>query len=247
MIGFRHLLALGGACAVLAASPALAGPPFLTDDPVPTDTGHWEIYGPLLEIDGQGSEFGGGTGIEINYGPAKDVQLTVGLTGAFGHDASGWRWGAGDLDISAKYRFIHDEDAGISVAVFPGMTLPTASNGTGVGRVTGLLPVWAQKDFGEWSVFGGGGYAINPGPGNRDYWTGGIALSRSFGDSVLIGIEADRQGPDAVGARASTSLGLGTIIHLKGPFRVLGSGGPTFVDGGGEAGFHAFFALGLDY
>jgi hypothetical protein len=27
-----------------AAAPALAGPPYLTDDPVPTVTGHWEIY-----------------------------------------------------------------------------------------------------------------------------------------------------------------------------------------------------------
>ena len=27
-----------------AAGPAFAGPPYLTDDPVPTDTGHWEIY-----------------------------------------------------------------------------------------------------------------------------------------------------------------------------------------------------------
>ena len=26
------------------AAPAVAGPPYLTDDPVPTDTSHWEIY-----------------------------------------------------------------------------------------------------------------------------------------------------------------------------------------------------------
>ena len=27
-----------------AAVPARAGPPYLTDDPDPTDLGHWEIY-----------------------------------------------------------------------------------------------------------------------------------------------------------------------------------------------------------
>ena len=27
------------------AFPAAAGPPYLTDDPVPTDLGRWEIYG----------------------------------------------------------------------------------------------------------------------------------------------------------------------------------------------------------
>ena len=28
----------------MAATPVRAGPPFVTDDPVPTDPGHWEIY-----------------------------------------------------------------------------------------------------------------------------------------------------------------------------------------------------------
>ena len=30
--------------ALAAAGPAWAGPPFVTDDPEPTDLGHWEIY-----------------------------------------------------------------------------------------------------------------------------------------------------------------------------------------------------------
>lgn len=116
----------------------------------------------------------------------------------------------------------------------------------GAGRVTGLLPVWAQKDFGPWSVFGGGGYAINPGAGNRNYWTGGVALTRTFGERLLVGVEVDRQGADTVGGRASTSLGLGAIYDLPGPLRLLASGGPTYEDGGGRA-FHLFVALGLDF
>ena len=77
---------------------------------------------------------------------------------------------------------INDERAGLQVAVFPGITLPTASHGLGAGRVTALLPVWLQSDKGPWSFFGGGGYAINPGPGNRNYWTGGLAATRHFGE-----------------------------------------------------------------
>lgn len=229
------------------ALPAHAGPPFLTDDPEPTETGHWEIYGPLFEAAGQGDAFDGSAGVELNYGAAKDLQLTVGLPAAYTHDGTGWRWGAGDLELSAKYRVIHDEAAGLSIAVFPGVTLPTASNGMGAGRVTALLPVWGQKDFGPWSVFGGGGYVINPGPGNRDYWTGGIALTRQLGEKVLLGLEADRQGADAIGGSGSTSLGAGAIVQLHKPFRLLFSGGPTFDDSGGKAGFHAFVALGIDY
>jgi hypothetical protein len=113
--------------------------------------------------------------------------------------------------------------------------------------VTALLPVWAQKDAGPWSVFGGGGYAINPGAGERDFWTGGVAVARTVSRQLLVGVEADRQGADTVGGRASTSLGVGAILQLKAPFRLLASGGPTFVDGEGSPGFHAFVALGLDF
>lgn len=233
------------AAALLPAS-ASAGPPFLTDDPEPTDTGHWEIYGPLVETEGRGTDFEGSAGAELNYGAAPDLQITLGLPVAFAHDEAGWRHGAGDVAVSAKYRFFHDEGAGFSIAAFPGMTLPTASNGMGNGKVTALLPVWAQKNIGSWSIFGGGGYAINPGQGNRNYWEGGVAVTRQVNPRLLVGIEADRQGADTAGGHAFTRLGLGAIYRLLGPWRVLASGGPTFSGDGGSAGFHAFIALGLD-
>ncbi len=243
----KALVRLITAIAMLALpTAALAGPPFLTDDPEPTATGHWEIYGPLLEGEGLGPDYEGSAGVEINYGAAPNLQITVGLPVAFAHDSAGMSWGAGDVAVSAKYRFYHDEQAGLQIAAFPGITIPTASNSLGAGRVTGLLPIWLQKDWGKWSVFGGGGYAINPGAGNRDYWTGGMAISRQFSDKLLLGIEADRSGADTVGGKGSTSLGIGAIYQLKAPFRLLASGGPTFADGGGAAGFHFFIALGLD-
>jgi hypothetical protein len=225
---------------------ASAGPPFLTDDPEPTDTGHWEIYGPFIEAEGAGEDFGGAFGVEINFGAFKDVQFTLGLPVSFTHEGGASRWGAGDLEASVKYRFYHDEAAGLQIAAFPGITLPTASNAMGAGRLTMLLPIWAQQDFGKWSMFGGGGYAINPGAGNQDYWTGGVAITRRFGERFVLGAEADRQGADVVGGRASTSLGWGGIYDLPGPFRLLASGGPTLEDGG-RRGFHAFAALGLDF
>ena len=239
-------LAVRLALACIPAS-ALAGPPFLTDDPEPTETKHWEIYAPVVEASGRGADFEGSTGIELNYGAAPDLQLTLGLPVAYAHDAQGWRWGAGDVRMSAKYRFFHDEAAGISIAAFPGLSLPTASHGMGAGHVTALLPIWGQKDFGAWSIFGGGGFAINPGAGNQDYWTGGIAITRQLDDRLLLGVEADRKGADTLDGRASTSLGAGAIYQLKAPFRLLASAGPTFEDGATGAGFHMFMALGLDF
>jgi hypothetical protein len=236
-------LALG---LLLVPAAASAGPPFLTDDPEPTETGHWEIYAPRFEAEGSGADFDGEFGVEINYGAAHNLQLTLGLPIAFTHGSAGRHSGPGDLEASVKYRFYHNEAAGLQIAAFPAVTLPTASHGLGAGLVTAFLPVWAQKDMGPWSVFGGGGYAVNPGSGNRDYWSGGVAVTRQLGKRLLLGVEADRQGPDTVDGRASTSLGAGGIVELGGPFRLLASGGPTWTDGGGS-GFHAFAALGLDF
>lgn len=235
------------ACVVSFATTAWAGPPFLTDDPEPTDTGHWEIYGPLIEGEGRGSDFEGTTGVEVNYGAAKNLQITVGLPVAYAHDSTGWQWGGSGLSVSAKYRFYHDEGTGLQIAAFPGVTIPTASNGMGAGKVTGLLPIWCQKDSGKWSIFGGGGYNINPGAGNRDFWSGGIAVTRQLSDKFMLGLEADRQGADTIGGKGASSLGIGGILQLKAPFRLLASGGPTIQDGGGKAGFHFYAALGLDY
>ena len=244
--GIKSAIMIGGVALALPQG-VVAGPPFLTDDPEPTELHHWEIYAPLIEGQGQGRDFQGSVGVELNYGAAPNLQLTVGLPIDFAHADAQTRWGAGDVSISAKYRIIHDASAGLQIAVFPGVSLPTGSNGMSVGRITALLPVWVQKDIGPWSMFGGGGYALNPGVGNQNYWTGGAALTRRFGETLLLGVEADRQGADTIGGRASTSLGLGGIYRIKGPLRVLASGGPTFLDDGGAAGFHGFIALGFDF
>lgn len=228
--------------AVLGA-PALAGPPYLTDDPVPTDTGHWEIYAPELVSEGSGGDSSGSLGTEINYGPLPDVQLTLDLPAAYARDSAGWHWGAGDLAVSVKYRFYHDEHAGVQIAAFPGVTLPTATNGLGAGRVTALLPIWAQKDIGPWSVFGGGGYGVNPGLGNRNFWEAAIAVTRDLNRSVSAGVEATRQGPDTVGGTAQTRAGIGSIVKLSDHYALLFSGGPTWADH--RTGYHFYGALGL--
>jgi len=237
------------ACAIATCTPqgARAGPPFLTDDPEPTETGHWEIYAPFIDVDGQGNSFQGAAGIELNYGAMRDVQITVGLPVEFSHGDQGWSSGAGDLALSVKYRFYNDEAAGLQIAVFPGITLPTGTNGMGAGTMTGFLPVWIQKDQGPWSVFGGGGYAINPGPGNRDFWTGGLAVTRKFDERLVLGAEAKRQGADTDDGHASTSLGVGGTYKLETPLTLLGSGGPTFEDRGGATAYHAYLGLRLDF
>jgi hypothetical protein len=245
--GRRCRRSLPALALLLSSDPGFAGAPFLTDDPVPTEPGHWEINAPIFELGGHGRDLEVTSAADFSYGAATDVQLSLAVSIAGAHDTHRWRSGVGDVELSAKYRFINDETSGLQVAAFPGLSLPTASNGMGAGRVTALLPVWFQKDSGKWSVFGGGGYAINLGAGNRNYWTGGIAVSKQFSDRFLLGVEYDRQGANELGGHGSSSLGLGAIYALKAPFRLLLSGGPTIENQTHQTGFHAFLALGMDY
>lgn len=236
-------LGTAAALALAVASPALAGPPYLTDDPEPTDTGHWEIYA-FAAGEGRHSTVDADVGFDLNYGAVRNVQLTATLPLSFARESSeGWRSGAGDVELAVKYRFLNDEDHGFSVAVFPRVILPT-SGLENDERTNVLLPVWLQKDFaGGISLFGGGGYEIHGGPGNRNLWQAGIALSYDVSEKLSAGAEINRQGADVVGGTAQTRAGLGSIVKFSDHAALLVSGGPTWA--GHRAAYHLYGALGL--
>jgi len=236
-------LRLAAALALGAAAPAFAGPPYLTDDPIPTDTGHWEIY-VFSDGEGRSSSLDADTGVDLNYGPVKGVQLTATLPLSFSHEAGqGWRAGTGDVELAAKYRFFDDEKHGLSAAVFPRAFLPTSTLASHE-RTRLLLPVWAQKDFaGGTSVFGGGGFEINPGRDNRNFWQAGLAVTQDVTKALSVGGEVAWQQRDSDDGTAETSAGLGSIVKLSDHYALLFSGGPSWADH--RTGYHFYGSLGL--
>ena len=214
----RPLIAL--AVFWLSVGTAYAGPPFVTDDPEPTDYHKWEIYNfaNTTREDGTSST---NFGVDLNYGGFKDVQLTATLPL---HVETGQPVDTGDVELAAKLKFIHQTDGGFvpDIAIFPRVFLPT---GRGSKRAQVLLPVWAQKDMGKWSLFGGGGYMFNPGVGNRDYWQAGFVINRQVGPGWQLGLEYYGAGRPADDERPIHGINLATVIHLKGPFSLLGSFG----------------------
>ena len=222
------MTALAVVGAGLCAPAAWAGPPYVTDDPEPTDTGHWEIYA-YTQATRAGSEALGEQGLDINYGAAKDLQLTAVLPEESDAGAGQVRGGFGDIQLAAKYKIIHQDDKGWlpDVSLFPRIFVPTSTRYFGDGRTQFFLPVWAEKDWGEWSMFGGGGYTFNPGAGNRNYWWEGVALTRKLTDKFSLGAEVYQQGSDTVTHKDLTGIGPGFTWQVLEHYALIGSGGPA--------------------
>jgi hypothetical protein len=176
----------------------------------------------------------------------KGVQLTATLPLTFSHERlAGWRGGSGDVELGVKYRFIDDKKAGFSAAIFPRAILPTASHSPGE-KTRMLLPLWLGKDFpGGTSLFGGGGYEFNPGPGNRNFWQAAVAVTHDLNKTVSIGGELAWQQPDTTDGTNQTRAGVGSIVKLSDHYALLVSGGPTWADH--HIGYHFYAALGLDF
>jgi hypothetical protein len=210
---------LGWACACGAClSAAFAGgPPYTTDDPVPVDYRHWELYLASQHAHGRFGQTGTAPHVEVNYGLAPDVQLHVIAPFSYAKFRTRTiRYGLGDVEIGAKYRFVQETEGRPQIGVFPHVELPTGSSprGLGGGRAQIFLPVWLQKSWGSWTTYGGGGYTFNPGPGRLNYWTVGWEVQRDLSKAVTLGAEIFASTPSAAGERSRTSFNLGTVLTL---------------------------------
>ncbi len=202
--------------------PAFAGPPYLSDDPEPTPYRHFEIY-----AFGSGTRTHDGTdgaaGIDFNYGAAPDLQLTATLPIGFAAPADDQaNVGFGNIELGAKYRFLHQSAFGLDVSIFPRLFVPTGSSSVSDNHVSILLPVWLQKDWdGSWSLFGGGGCVLSTFAA-QDFCLAGAVVTHQFVSNLQLGVELFHQTADANGTLASTSVGLGATYDLNQTYHLLG-------------------------
>ena len=229
---FRSRLSLPilAAAGCLAAAPAHAGPPFITDDPEPVDLGHWEVYG--FSAGTHTADDTGGTlgGLEVNYGAAPNLQLHLIVPMAFDEPRGGdLKTGLGDTEIGFKYRFVTPgkDDWFPQVGIFPLLEAPTgdAENGLGAGVTRAFIPVWLQKDIGKWTTYGGGGYWINPGAGNRNYWFAGWLVQNQVTDNLAIGVEAFHQTAMTIDGKESSGFNVGAVYDFNEHYHLLLSAG----------------------
>jgi hypothetical protein len=128
----------------------------------------------------------------------------------------------GNVELAAKYRFLTQQNFGLDVAVFPRVFLPSVSPTAGEQHASFLFPLWMEKDWGQWSAFGGGGCEINRGGDSENFCLMGAVVTRQITPSLQMGLEVFHQTPDTQGGLATTSLAVGLRYDLSDKFHLLG-------------------------
>ena len=213
---------------------AIAGPPYDTDDPVPVALRSWELY--LSSHSSYNKTFAQGTlpHFEVNYGVIKNVQLHLITPLAFNNGNGGKNnYGIGDIEVGIKYCFIKETKVRPQIGIFPICEIPTgnATKVLGNGKAQFFIPVWIQKSFGDrWQTYGGYGYWINPGKGNKNWSYLGWQVQYQLSEKVSIGTEIYHVTPDMKEGKSDTRFNIGSIIDVNSKNHLLISAGRSFND-----------------
>ena len=230
---------------LIAGGTVYAGPPFLTDDPVPVEYQHGEFYIFSMLDATKGASTVQAPALEFNYGIAPETQFhVVAPFTCYASNGNPTEYGFGDMQIGVKYRFLKETDDWPQLGIYPMLMVPTgnADRGLGNGSAWGQLPLWAQKSWGKWTTYGGIGLAINPNAGHSNHLFGGWLLQRKLTEKLTLGGEIFCQGADVGSTQSSALFNLGGIYDFNEQFHFLFSGGYTLVGEQNTPGY-----LGLQY
>lgn len=236
---------------------ALAGPPFQTDDPEPIDYQNYEFY-TFASADGTPLEMDtAGPAIEFNWGALPNVHLHIIIPLAAILPSNNPKFvplgagpnafGLGDIEAGIKYRFVQESKHRPQIGTFVMFELPTgsASRGLGVGKTWYKVPLWAQKSFGPWTTYGGGGETIfNHVDGYQNYPFAGWLVQRDIGKKLTLGTEVFYHGAEGLATpqiRSTTLLDIGGYYKSRDPgFQLLFAYGHTVA---GQTENYAYLGL----
>ena len=218
---FSFLIVLG---LCFANDQIVAGPPFRTDDPIPVPFQHGELYlFSTAVFDATGAN-GVGPAVEFNYGILPNTQFHLVLPMAFSAlKGETSHVGYGDTEVGIKFRFVDQSTYMPAIATFPLVEIPTgnASMNLGNGEAQIYLPIWLQKDMGNWTIYGGGGYWIHPGIGNKNWLFTGLLLQYNFTNTFFLGAELFHQTSSSIDTKAYSGLHVGGGIPIVKDYQIL--------------------------
>jgi len=209
-----------------------AGPPFNTDDPETVRFRHWEYYLSSINSFQAGVWSGTSPHAELNYGlvPNVQVHLLMPLNYIYTNQ-DGANFGYADTEFGVKYRFIGETDNIPQVGTFPIIEIPTIQNSEfSNGKAKVFLPLWAQKSWDKFTTYGGAGYWINPGTGNKDWIFTGWEVQYQFSPVLTMGGELFYHSASTAGGKSMTGFNLGGSINPSEKFHIIFSLGHSLTN-----------------
>jgi len=243
----KNKIMMFAALLVLLPVMAYCGPPFTTDDPDPVEFRHWEVYlfGQFIRDTQDINAIV--PGLEVNYGLFPEAQIHFIFPGGF----SGSRYGNldykyGSTEIGLKYRFIKETDNFPQVGTFPHADIASGNiaAGTFSGNTQYFIPIWLQKSWGSVMSYGGGGYWINPGINNLDWWFLGWVLQCQIADNMAVGMEINYNTPQEKGMAYNNSINVGVIYDINKNHHLMVSLGSSML---GEQIYQGYAAYQLTF
>lgn len=157
---------------------------------------------------------------EVDYSPTDRLQLHAMVPYAFDKLTGGsTQFGIGDVETGIRYRFIDDDPNGWrpAVAAYPLLDLPTGdqARNLGTGSTHAFLPLWFSKTLGNWIPYWGGGYWINPGDGNRNWYFAAVGAVRVINATWSLTGEVFRASSSKVGLKDQTGFSVGARLNLS--------------------------------
>jgi hypothetical protein len=215
---------------------ASAGVPFLTDDAETLELGHYEINLGSSYTHRQGDTGGNIIGVEVNYGVTERFQAHAYVPLAFDHVSGGATYvGIGDIELGFKYHLADAAewaDWAPAIAVEPTIDFPAGaqSHNLGTGSVHAFIPVWASKSWDQLTVFGGGGFAINPGSNNRNWAFTGIGTTYNINEKWTLGGELFYTTPSVSGLKDGIGFNIGGNYNINETYHVFFSVGRNIIN-----------------
>ncbi len=219
------------ACACLAIflflTPSFAAHPLVSDDAGTQGKGKF-----LFELNGQydwdqndvnGSAFkfeGGQASASLSYGIVDNVDLVVGLPYLWGkikeNDATVYdEKGLGDATLDVKWRLLEKDK--FSLALKPGITIPTGNDekGLGAGQLGGRLFFIASQELGSLAFHANLGYIRNENKNEerKDLWHASIAATWEAAKNLKLAANVGIERNPASDAANDPAFVIGGIIY----------------------------------
>jgi hypothetical protein len=204
-----------------------AGPPFLTDDPEPVELKHWEFYIASTSLFEPDNFSGTLPHFETNFGILTNVQIHLLIP--FNYIVKSHQkihYGYSNTEFGVKWRFIRENKNNPQIGIFPVIEIPTFRNFEISDNKTQLfLPVWIQKSWNKFTTYGGGGYWINPGINNKNWFFAGWLWQYDFSDMITLGSEIFYHTAESIDDKSCVGFNVGGNLNFNKKFHFIYSFG----------------------